>query len=117
MMKRTISWIAAVMLLVSMVVGGSAVPAAATGETTEDAKIGWITDFTDLSKWKSCKLDGQYASDLSQSDSTVQILEDSVTSNGFGATLYASGSIQNDYYMAYQEVTIDLDQYPYLYTK
>ena len=117
MMKRTISWIAAVMLLVSMVVGGSAVPAAATGETPEDAKIGWITDFTNLTKWKSCKLDGQQASDLSQSGSTVQVLEGSVTSDGFGATLYASASYANDYYFAYQEVTIDLDQYPYLYTQ
>lgn len=125
MLKRTISWIATVMLLLGLTCG--AAPSAFAADTEGNAQIGWITDFTDLTKWSSAKLDGTLASDLSSSDSTVNVAKGSVSETGFGATLFAGYSYTengelfeqygNDYYLAYQKVTIDLDAYPYLYTK
>lgn len=125
MMKRTISWIATVMLLIGLTCG--AAPSAFAADTAETAQIGWIADFTDLTKWSTVKLDGTLASDLSSSDSTVNVAKDSVNETGFGATLFAgycyneNGELYekyaNDYYLAYQKVTVDLDAYPYLYTK
>ena len=120
MKKRFLSILAAAALLVSFSLTGLApVPAAADG--IQAAEIGWMASFDEasLSQWRTQKLDGLYRFTLADPESTVTAYEPS--NDGHSIRLcggYKFGEMTdypNDYYMIAQQVTVNLDETPYLY--
>ena len=123
--RRLITLVSLAALLLGLVAG---LPFAGVMAAKPDAEIGWIADFSKPADWGSIKLDGTTRATLADASSSVTITKNSVSEDGHSVQLFAGYSYDvndghvyeqyaNDFYMAYSQVTVDLDKMPYLYMK
>ena len=100
----------------SPVLGGTPLSLQAVIDSKNTSGVGWIADMTDPSKWLTTCLDANLQTAqcwLNQSPSFLKIR--SVNDPAF--TLYLDKDTNSYYQTTGYRCTVDLDQYPYLYSK
>lgn len=123
--RRWITLVSLAALLLGLL---AALPIFGVAAEKADAEIGWIANFSKPADWGSIKLDGTTRATLADASSSVTITKNSVSEDGHSVQLFAGYSYDvndghvyeqyaNDFYMAYSQVTVDLDKTPYLYMK